>query len=91
MFSGPYSGLPQVIRPDGLYRANTRFGMYRFHLMDPIRFERDLRVTIQDLGWRADGRYLPQQSNIATVAYWYQAEPHTPFAPLMSKEDRWPR
>ena len=87
VFSGPYSGLPQVIRPDGLYRANTRFGMYRFHLMDPIRFERDLRVTIQDLGWRADGRYLPQQSNIATVAYWYQAEPHAAFPALPPKDE----
>lgn len=87
VFSGPYSGLPQVIRPDGLYRANTRFGMYRFHLMDPIRFERDLRVTIQDLGWRADGRYLSQQSNIATVAYWYQAEPHAAFPALPPKDE----
>ena len=48
----------QVIQPDGLYASQQRFSMYRWHIMDPIRFERDLKVTIQDLGWRREGRYL---------------------------------
>jgi hypothetical protein len=52
-YSTPYLGLPQVIRPDGLYRSQQRFGMYRWHVQDPIRFRDDLRVTIQALGWRA--------------------------------------
>jgi hypothetical protein len=86
-FSGPYTGLPQVIRPDGLYRANTRFGLYRWHLMDPIRFEKDLKVTIQALGWRSGHRYLPLQDDIASVAFWYQAEPHGAFPPLPSKDE----
>jgi hypothetical protein len=85
-FSTAYLGLPQVILPDGLYRANMRFGMYRWHIMDPIRFNQDLRVTIQDLGWRSafegKGRYLPRQDDIATTAFWYQAEPHNPFPRL---------
>ena len=37
-FSTPYLGMPQVIRPDGLYVSQQRFGMYRWHLLDPIRF-----------------------------------------------------
>ncbi|MGQ9547323.1 MAG: glycoside hydrolase family 172 protein [Roseiflexus sp.] len=78
-FTTPYSGLAQVIRPDGLYRSQMRFGMYRWHITDPIRFERDLRVTIQALGWRNGGRYLPLQDDIASVAYWYQTLPTTPF------------
>lgn len=78
-FCTPYSGLHQVIRPDGTYRSQQRFGMYRWHITDPIRFEKDLRVTIQDLGWRHGGRYLPQQSDMASVAFWYQSEPHAPF------------
>lgn len=86
-FSTPYSGLHQVIRPDGSYRANTRFGLYRWHITDPIRFEKDLRVTIQDLGWRSGGRYLKQGSDIASVAFWYQAEPHEPFPALPVKDD----
>lgn len=86
-FSTPYAGLHQVIRPDGTYRANQHFGMYRWHITDPIRFEKDLKVTIQDLGWRADRRYLAQRSDISSVAFWYQQEPHRTFPELPSKDD----
>jgi len=85
-FTTPYSGLPQVIRPDGLYSSQTRFGMYRWHIPDPIRFEQDLRVTIQALGWRSDRRYLPLQDDIASVAYWYQTLPTAPFPPLPDRD-----
>lgn len=81
-FTGPYSGVPHIVRPNGVYEANTRFSMYRWHIADPIRFERDLKVTIQALGWRRDGRYLPLRDDIASVAYWYQAPPAAPFPPL---------
>ena len=85
-FTTPYAGLPQVLRPDGTYRSQTRFGMYRWHLTDPIRFESDLRVTIQALGWRTEKadkrRYLPLQDDIASVAFWYQTLPSVPFEPL---------
>lgn len=81
-FSSPYSGMPQVIKPDGLYQSQLRFGMYRWHITDPIRFREALRVTIQALGWRSEGRYLPLQDDIASTAFWYQAEPHAPFPAL---------
>jgi len=83
----PYAGLHQVIRPDGVYHAQQRFGMYRWHILDPVRFDGDLKVTIQDLGWRSEGRYLPQKSDIITVAYWYQREPHAHFPKLPSKNE----
>ena len=86
-FSTPYSGLHQVIRGDGHYNVMQRFGMYRWHITDPIRFEQDLRITIQDLGWRHDGTYLPQQSDISSVAFWYQTEPHAMFPKLPSKDE----
>jgi hypothetical protein len=94
-FTTPYAGLHQVIRPDGLYSSQQRFGMYRWHVMDPIRFRDDLRVTIQGLGWRgnpldpssrADLRYLPLQDDIASVAYWYQTLPTAPFPPLPDRD-----
>ena len=85
-FTTPYSGLAQVVRPDGVYASQQRFSLYRWHVMDPVRFERDLRVTIQALGWRGDGRYLPLQDDIASVAYWYQAEPHGAFPALPSRD-----
>ena len=81
-FCTPYTGLVQVIRPDGTYKSQQRFGLYRWHIMDPVRFEKDLKITIQDLGWRVGGRYLPQQSDIASTCFWYQADPHAKFPKL---------
>ncbi len=85
-FSTPYTGMPQVIRPDGLYDAQQRFSLYRWHIPDPIRFEKDLKVTIQALGWMSGGRYLPLQDDISSVAFWYQTEPHKPFPALPNKD-----
>lgn len=84
-FTTPYAGLHQVIRPDGIYDSQQRFGMYRWHILDPVRFDGDLKVTVQDLGWRSEDRYLPQKSDIISVAYWYQTEPHGKFKPLPGK------
>jgi hypothetical protein len=85
-FTTPYSGLSQVIRSDGLYQSQMRFSMYRWHVMDPVRFKKQLRVTIQALGWRSGGRYLPLQDDIATVAYWYQTLPTSAFPALPDKD-----
>jgi len=81
-FCTPYSGLHQVIRGDGHYNVMQRFGLYRWHIMDPIRFETDLKITIQDLGWRQGSRYLKQKSDISSVCFWYQADPHAGFPKL---------
>ena len=81
-FCTPYTGLAQVIRGDGHYNVMQRFGLYRWHIMDPVRFEKDLKITIQDLGWHKGGRYLAQKSDISSVCYWYQAEPHAKFPKL---------
>ncbi len=86
-FCTPYTGLHQVIRGDGHYNVMQRFGLYRWHIMDPIRFDGDLKVTIQDLGWRSGGRYLPQKSDMISVAFWYQTEPHGAFKKLPAKND----
>ena len=85
-FTTPYTGMPQVIRPDGVYSSNMRFGLYRWHIMDPVRFEKDLKVTIQALGWRTGKRYLPLQDDISSVAFWYQSEPHGKFPELPDRD-----
>lgn len=87
-FTTPYAGMPQVLRPDGTYRSQQRFGLYRWHLTDPIRFRSDLRITMQALGWRRGPRYLQLQDDIATVAYWYQTLPIAPFPPLPDRDAR---
>ncbi len=86
VFSTPFLGLPQVIKPDGLYKSQQRFGLYRWHIPDPIHFHQDLRVTIQGLGWRSEGRFLPLQDDISSTAFWYQAEPHAPFPQLPDRD-----
>jgi hypothetical protein len=85
-YTTPYAGLSQVLRPDGVYRSQMRFGMYRWHITDPVRFQKDLRVTMQALGWRHDRRYLPLQDDIASVAYWYQSLPTAPFPTLPDRD-----
>ncbi|MDN5201481.1 DUF2961 domain-containing protein [Fulvivirgaceae bacterium BMA10] len=83
-FHTPYSGFYHV-KKSGVNLG--RFGQYRWHIFDPIRFENDLRITIQSLGWKSNGAYLPLEDDLASVAYWYQTEPHQPFPALPSKED----
>ena len=85
-FTTPYTGLSQVIKSDGLYQSQMRFSMYRWHIMDPVRFSKRMRVTIQALGWRSGGRYLPGQDDIASVAFWYQALPTAKFPTLPDKD-----
>ena len=83
-YSAPYLGYPL----GGVdFKVGNRHGVYRFHIMDPIRFSQDLRVTMQAIGWRSETRYLPLQDDIASVAYWYQSEPHAAFPALGSRDD----
>jgi D-arabinan exo alpha-(1,3)/(1,5)-arabinofuranosidase (non-reducing end) len=85
-FSTPYTGLAQVIPPDKIYEPGQRFGLYRWHIADPVHFGKDLKVTIQALGWQDGGRYLQLEDSIASVAYWYQKEPHRKFPPLSREQ-----
>ena len=84
-FTSPYSGFYWVRDTVG-GGGERRFGEYRWHISDPVRFQKDMRVTIQCLGWQSEGRYLPLQDDMASVAYWYQTEPHHAFPKLPAKE-----
>lgn len=70
-YTTPYSGMYKVRRTDGFYQSQRYFNLYRWHITDPVYFKADLKVTIQALGWRPDGRYLTLQDDISSVAYWY--------------------
>ena len=79
-YSTPYLGYP--------YHGQDSAGipthcLYRWHVMDPIRFKTDLRVTIQTLGLDPGGKFQPLAEDIASVAYWYQTEPHKKYTSLM--------
>jgi len=88
-FSTPYSGFAQVLPPDKIYQAGQQLGLYRWHITDPIRFKKDLKVTIQALGWKGDV-YKKFDMEMSSVAYWYQKEPHQDFPPLPGRDElRW--
>ena len=86
-FSSPYQGLSKVNKTDSTYMAQRYFDMYRFHITDPIYFREDLKVTIQALGWRSEGRYLPLQDDISSVAYWYSDNLDDTYPKFPSKND----
>ena len=87
-YSTPFLGYPLWDKPEG---GISRHGLYRWHIMDPIRFKSDLKVTIQALGWWLNGKYEPLEDDICSVAYWYQSEPHGVFPILPDLAGRWPR
>ncbi|XAL98027.1 DUF2961 domain-containing protein [Phycisphaeraceae bacterium D3-23] len=91
-YTTAYLGYPQAV-----YDADPKLGqrvpahaLYRWHLPDPVRFEHDLRVTVQALGWYAHSKYQPLADDIASTAYWYGQTP-TPAPPLPTLNQRLPR
>jgi hypothetical protein len=87
-FSSPYTGC--TLERDGK-EGPPKWSLYRWHLLDPITFHANLKVTIQALGWWPNGRYQPLADDVASVAYWYQREPHAPFPKFPALPERWPR
>jgi hypothetical protein len=86
-YTTPYLGLHQIIRPDGVYESQQRFGMYRWHVLDPIHFASAIRVDIQALGWRHDGRYLPLHDDIASTALFYLDRPSSALPPTPTLDE----
>lgn len=95
-YSTPFLGYPHFAQRDSVRAhiydgaACPMRGFYRWHIPDPILFETDLRVTIQQIGH--DGlRLFERSDDISAVAYWYQREPHAPFPELPNAAARQPR
>ena len=86
-FTTPYSGMYKVRKTDDIYASQRYFNLYRWHITDPIYFKEDLKVTIQALGWRSGGRYLPLQDDISSVAYWYSDNLEDVYPELPSKDE----
>jgi len=89
-FTAPYLGY-HFHDPGGGGRGRPpRNGLYRWHIPDPVRFEEDLRVTVQQIGHGRDG-YRERSDDVASVAYWYQDEPHAAFPEVPGPKARQPR
>jgi hypothetical protein len=96
-FTGPYIGFPfysqTLVRRESAYwdqATPVMRGLYRWHIPDPIYFHDDLRVEWQNIGVD-EGGLFERQDDVASVAYWYQTEPHTPFPELGDRHFRQPR
>ena len=96
-FCTPFLGYPYYSHHDTLIHNNyhnddqlPQRSFYRWHIMDPILFDEEIRVTIQQIGVRYGGLF-EREDDVASVAYWYQSEPHQPFSALMERKERWPR
>lgn len=90
-YSTAFLGYPQYLKEE---KTVPRHGLYRWHVMDPVRFQKDLRVTIQALGFLNPGgrpTYEPLTDDIASVAYWYQTLPHGAFPAFPPRQLRRPR
>lgn len=66
------------------FKTGSKATVYRFHIPDPIPFQESIRVTIEH------GHANDRSDYFSSVAYWYQTEPHKPFAPLPITSDRLP-
>lgn len=87
-FLHPYFGIayaPGKNNEDPRYGWIGRMHYYRFHLEDPIRFQKSLRASIEH--GHANGLIL----HLTSVAYWYQKGPTRPFRPLPPAAERKPR
>jgi len=87
-FSTAFLGYPLHRKEPG---EVPKHGLYRWHIMDPIHFKKQLKNTIQALGWWPNGRFEPLTDDISSVGYWYQAEPHAQFPKMPPIHERWAR
>ena len=79
LYQHPFFGYARV---DGETGWLGRTHVYRFHVTDPVRFQKSLRVSIEH------GHDNNLTLDLATVAYWYQTEPHKAFTAFPDKESR---
>ena len=86
-FDGPYYGVPVW---EGRVEAGCLTTYYRWHIPDPIAFQQSLRFEIEHTGPASTvvGGYTERPDDYASVAYWYQSEPHKPFGSIPPVEER---
>lgn len=66
--------------------GTARMSSYRWHLPDPIKFQKSFKMLLDNHHYR-DGY---RTDIYETVAFWYQSEPHRPFPALPKPEDMYP-
>jgi len=86
VFNTPFLGMPLRTKKTIIPR---HFSLYRWHLLDSIGFKKDFKATVQALAFDNPTRkYRKLQDIIASVAYWYQTEPHAAFPKWPALDER---
>ena len=79
-YSAPYHGL--ILGGKDNWKGKITY--YRYHILDPIIFEKSIKVTIEH------GHNNHRCDDWSSTAYWYQNEPHKAFAPILPLAKRLP-
>ena len=90
----PYFGVPILEGEWDMVGWYTT--VYRWHIPDPVRFTKSLRVEIEDAGWiskdelkeGANEGFVERNDDFATVAFWYQVGQPKRFTTLPPAKDR---
>lgn len=86
-----YNGCSLDMTPEGV---KERFiSMYRWHLPDPIAWQQQARITIQQIAWK--GGLAETSDDWSTATFWYEPTPSAPLPPLQDvaarTADIWPQ
>lgn len=84
-YCAPYSGITVYSGDQAGFKYGGKNSMYRFHIQDPIYFEKSLRFSMEH------GHANKLSNDYSSTAYWYQTEPHMQFPKLPDVEGRLPR
>lgn len=79
-YSAPYHGL--ILGGRDNWKGKITY--YRYHILDPIMFEKEIRVTIEH------GHANHRSDDWSSTAYWYQTEPHMHYEPILPVAERLP-
>jgi D-arabinan exo alpha-(1,3)/(1,5)-arabinofuranosidase (non-reducing end) len=87
LYQTPYLGCTVLEQLPENAKGLELISMYRFHVLDPINFRKNLKATVQQIGWFPDG--LGERiDDWCSVAYWYQATPVKQMPTLPNKAER---
>lgn len=84
-FNAPYHGITLYSGDKVGWQWGGKNSLYRFHIKDPIHFNKSIKVTIEH------GHNNLLSNDYSSTAYWYQIEPHKEFPLFPSIEERLPR
>ena len=79
-YNAPYHGI--ILAGQDNWKGFITY--YRYHIQDPVMFEKSIRVTLEH------GHDNRRSDDWSSTAYWYQTEPHRPFRAFPGREERMP-